>query len=505
MKKLLSLALAGLLTFSVGVSCQKSADINGALVNGKYDISKINIPTYTTDQTLDITAYAGPTTANYAGSVDTINEYHYQKLAEAGFNKVLALYEGNGGKRDSDPYQWIKNRSEAAKKPAMRSLAEAEKFDVKYYVRDWTFYGLYKELHQTFGLPKTREVYERVIKDMFSEENPYIYSPAYGGNFAADEPTIQELEQIAWQVEFYNKYVREEKGIDAEPMINLYPAYVSSGGLSSSGYVTYEEYIDRYFELIAPMVGYVSYDYYPFVKEQYEGSYMKTSYLYNLELMATKCKETRDSQTPVELRTFMQSVGDFTGLRSMSNIGDFRIQIYSALAFGSKEIIYYKYIDEKMHDADSDWGLLSYMTGEYTWGYDCAKTVNNEVKAFADAYLNFDWEGTLYNNANPMIDNANFKYLRYASTSHPRIGKFTSTEDALMTYMKDKDGNDAFMLVNFTDPYFEKDNEVTIQFKNTKALLMYRLGQKVVVPLGKDGTYTFKLYPGEGRFIIPLK
>jgi hypothetical protein len=34
---------------------------------------------------------------------------------------------------------------------------------------------------------------------------------------------------------------------------------------------------------------------------------------------------------------------------------------------------------------------------------------------------------------------------------------------------------------------------------------MYRLGKKIVVPLDENGSYTFKLYPGEGRFVIPLK
>ena len=40
--------------------------------------------------------------------------------------------------------------------------------------------------------------------------------------------------------------------------------------------------------------------------------------------------------------------------------------------------------------------------------------------------------------------------------------------------------------------------------KHFHALLMYRFGQKTVVPLKKDGSYDFILAPGEGRFIIPL-
>ena len=76
-------------------------------------------------------------------------------------------------------------------------------------------------------------------------------------------------------------------------------------------------------------------------------------------------------------------------------------------------------------------------------------------------------------------------------------------KDALMGTFKDDEGRDAFMLVNYNDPYFGEENEVTIEFKDAKALLMYRMGKQEVVKLNK-GKYTFKLYPGEGRFIIPL-
>ena len=90
-------------------------------------------------------------------------------------------------------------------------------------------------------------------------------------------------------------------------------------------------------------------------------------------------------------------------------------------------------------------------------------------------------------------------------TSHPRIASVENEQDAIMGAFKDDEGNDAFMLVNYTDPYFDLDNKVTVKFNDAKALLMYRFGEKVIVPLNSDGSYTFVLYPGEGRFIIPLK
>ena len=82
----------------------------------------------------------------------------------------------------------------------------------------------------------------------------------------------------------------------------------------------------------------------------------------------------------------------------------------------------------------------------------------------------------------------------------------SASEDTLLTSFKHKETNDdAFMLMNFTDPYENKIDEVTLKFNNAKGLLMYRFGQKMLVRLPSNGEYKFKLYPGEGRYLIPIK
>ena len=53
--------------------------------------------------------------------------------------------------------------------------------------------------------------------------------------------------------------------------------------------------------------------------------------------------------------------------------------------------------------------------------------------------------------------------------------------------------------------YENKIDEVTLKFNNAKGLLMYRFGQKMLVRLPSNGEYKFKLYPGEGRYLIPIK
>jgi hypothetical protein len=458
----------------------------------------LDVPEFEDGEGIDFTAYAGPTVENWAGNNQNVNGLtleNYQKLADAGFTKVIALYEGASNATGSDIYETIKARSEKAEKDALTALSLAEQVGISYYVRDWSYYGLVKNFVDQ-GIDSAEE-YKTIIDAMFDSSNPYIHSSAYAGNFGHDEPSYEMLPLIKEQVELYDEAL-EREGATGETLVNLNPAYVAGSSLSSDASVTYQDYVDRYFEELAPLLGYVSYDYYPFREDQIDGSYLRTSYLYNLELMARKCKETG-----TELRTFLQCCGDFTGLRDMTSIGDFRFQIACSMAFGAKEITYYCYSTETGED-EGDFGLYDYKTGDYAWTYDLAKKVNAEAHAMEDAYCAYSWDGVMTHNADPMYENLSFLNIEEQLESHPRVSFVESTQDAILGTFKNDEGDDAFMLVNYTDPYFQLDNEVTLHFNDARGLLMYRLGQKMVVELPSSGDYTFKLYPGEGRFIIPL-
>ena len=470
--------------------------------------SNVKEPTFAKTGGVRFTAYSGPTVAGTRGNPNTLTDENMKKLSEAGFNKILALHEGATSASGSDTFELIINRSKQAEKDALIALNLAEKYDIKYCVRDWSFYGLVKNYTSGFS-PNilTDEDYERVITKMFDENNQYIHSPAYGGNFAHDEPTYDELERIASQVRIYNR-VMKERGIEGvEAGVNLYPCTVSEAHLSGKESVTYEDYIDRCLELISSQTGYISYDFYPFMKNFYDGSYIRNTYLYNLEMVARKIKEQREKGNDIELRTFLQAVGNWTGMRDIVSIGDFRLQIYSEMAFGSKEFIYYEYANNIGEDTGTGYALFDTMKDKYNWTFDLASKVNNEVHAFEDAYLAYNWDGVMYKNADEIEENQAFEMISdYAFKSHPRVNIKKCEQDCFIGTFKHKENNDdAFMLVNYTDPYHQLSNEVTMHFNDAKALLMYRFGQKMIVNLPLNGNYTFKLTPGEGRFIIPIK
>ena len=368
---------------------------------------------------------------------------------------------------------------------------------LSYYVRDWSFYGLVKN-YVDQGID-SEEAYSKVIDQMFTSDTPYLHSCAYAGNFCHDEPTYLELTKLPAQIKLYNEKMKE-LGATGEALVNLNPNYVLGAGLSKgwSKDVSYQDYVDYYFENVAPLTGYVSFDYYPFLTDQYDGSYLRQTYLSNLETMALRCKEGG-----YELRTFLQDCGDFTGTRDMTSIGDFRFQINSALAFGAKDITYYTYMSPHS-DAVGEFGLVDMMSGKPNWTYALAKQANAEAHAFEDAYLHYSWVGAGYQNADPMFENQNFANLASPLEEFPDASFSSVSEDTLLSLYEDEDGNHAYFLLNFTDPYFQKNDVATLHFAGARGLLMYRLGQRMVVPLSQNGDYEFHLYPGEGRFIVPL-
>lgn len=474
MKKTLSLTLAALLTAS---ACTATACSNKLVDKGE-----IVIPTYTSDERVEFVAYGSPTTANNenAGNANCLTDEQYGYLAAAGFTEAEALFDGWRRGISNDYDQRLLDTMKAAEEDALIALNLAEKHGLKYCVRDWIFYGLAS--NATY-----KDDYQNVLDKMFSSSNPYVNMPAYAGNFLHDEPTIQQMDRIA---EIYDVY--KEKVPNGNAHINLLPDYASAEALDETGNSTYEDYIDHYIDLFKGKIDYISYDYYPLNKSQFSKSRIKETYLQNFELVANKAKEN-----DLDFKIYIQAVSDYTGIRDIVGAQDFRFQIYTGMAFGVKSFTYYTYYDRKGN------GSLIASDGSRTYRYYAAMTVNNEVHAWEQTYLNFNWEGVMTKLGDELVENIGFSLLQNPMQSHSRIKDWSVTEDTVCGVFKDGDGRDGFMFVNYTDPYFYKTDTVTVKFDNARAALTYRLGQKVIVPL-KNGEYTFKLYPGEGRFIIPL-
>ena len=491
---------------------------------------EVNEVFYQSNDQIDFTAYAPVTVENWAGSgtsnPNLVTDTQYRYMAEAGFTKSLALYEGRTG--DSGY-----TSNEKAEIDALSALAVAEKYGIKYYALNEKFYNFVRpEINLDFFDLTSKngkfytasgqevssfdsykylksnwvQLYKSKMSAMFNEDTRYIDSPAYGGNFASDEPALPifengewyygELEQLYYQLLLYDGYMQMNSKYGGEAYVNLNPY----GSVNPAVRERYDAMLDFYFENIAPLLGYVSYDQYPL---NFSGTaYINATHLLNLEIMANYCKEY-----DTDLRSFVWSKTVATGHRALVGADDLRFQAYANLVFGVKEMPYYTYFNYYAPGKDGCDSLIDCQTGARTSAYYWAKEVNNEIHSFEKAYLNFKWEGSMYLDAG--MTTQQLSLLETSMTTHERLKNIRSNKDVVVGVFSDKDGahgrTDGFMVMNYSDPYYankgEKDN-VVLTFENATHALVYQNGKQYIATLtgGKLSAY---LRAGEGIFVVP--
>lgn len=487
---------------------------------------------YTSDEKIDFTAYAPVTVENWAGSgtsnPNLVTDEQYRYMAEAGFTKSLGLYEGRTGDSGYTSNQKVE-------KDSLAVLKVAEKYGIKYYALNEKFYNFVRpdinieffDLTQRNGGFYNRtgelvapadaykylksnwmDLYRAKMSAMFDGNTQYIDSPAYGGNFASDEPALPtkvddgwdygELEQLYYQILLYNEYMAANSLYGGEAYVNLNPY----ANVNEYNRAAYNAMLDYYFEKLAPLLGYVCYDQYPL---NYSGSaYVNATHLLNLEIVANYCK-----QYGVEFRSFLWAKTKAGhGHRGISRANDLRFQAYANLAFGVREMPYYTYFNYYAPGADGCDSLIDCQTGERTKGYYWAKMVNNEIHSFEQAYLNFQWEGSTYYDVG--MKSKQLSLLETSLSSHKRLVNIGGNTDVLVGVFTDEDGQngatDGFIVMNYADPYYtlkgETDN-VVLDFDKATHALVYKDGKQYVAKLD-NGRLSMYLEAGEGIFVVPF-
>lgn len=436
-------------------------------------------------------------------------------IKEAGFTKILALYEGRG--------------STAADRNAdvEMALALCNELGLQYYALNGRFYNFVRpEINAGFFTEKFT-VSDGVYKLNDTQVDPYDYlqlnwkelyrstlaeilgNPAYltnedfAGHFASDEPSIKEMACVIEQVKAYAEFVDEKSG-HGECYVNLLPSYASSAQLSGAAgdtTTTYEDYVKFYFDNLAGLLGYVSYDHYPFTASES----VRTNHLYDLAMMASYCKAN-----DVELRAFVQAyhyqkTGENVD-QSLTTKAQLSWQIYSALAFGAKEISYYGY-----------YALYDWKTSTKTTAYEWAKDINNDIASFGNAFMAYDWQGVMfydkttlngYLNVNEQMKavkngsagtavTASSDMVKSAIVTSDEVS-FVSTTDTILGVFATEKGDDAYLVANYD---LTSSSTVTLTFANATSAIVYVNGAQTTVAL-ENGVLTLNLGAGEGAFVV---
>ncbi len=319
----------------------------------------------------------------------------------------------------------------------------------------------------------------------------------FRGLLMSDEPTINHLNSYT-QVTNVLKLLNP----NIDFLTSCLPTYVSDESLiSTNNSLSFDEKYSAYANAYGNLFGDFTYDFYPF-KHSYkqilsykydEKDYMRSDWFKNLTLAAANAKGKYT--TGITVQSYSEAINAKDHYRAVTK-ADVSFQVYSALAYGMKSINYFTYGEHW----DPNVGTTSSMiyNGQKTDIYYAVQSVNNEIKAFDNVLLNFNWQGTI-----GITGTNNDKIMNYVDAySSKRISNATASNDAIIGCLKDSKGYDGFMLVNSTDPSDNVTETISVTFKNADHAKVYIDGVENIVELS-NGTFSATLAPGQGIFVIP--
>lgn len=323
------------------------------------------------------------------------------------------------------------------------------------------------------------------------------YKDIIVGLFSGDEPSAPEIKEQAKEIN-----AAEKAFPDVPYFANLFPCYADATTTLKTG--SYHQYLKEYgTEFLAKVNGprMISVDFYPFIGANCE------KWLYNYELFTdTALKYDAD------INMFIQSCVSADGSHRMLSEEEIRVQVNTALAYGADAYSYFLYTPagegypEGLVDGDGKPASMYYH----------AQKANAQTASLENAYLHYDYINTI-----PITDDENnyssgaFIYLQTLNMTgtceeSKILEDATSTNRALITILRDADGNEAFYLTNYFDNGDVEMNEdctITLSLKGMKKAALYGttecLGGKIT-ELSK-GTFEYTLKPGEGVLVVPFK
>lgn len=322
------------------------------------------------------------------------------------------------------------------------------------------------------------------------------YEDVIAGVFSGDEPAEPEIAERAANI------ANAEKFFPNVPYFcNLWPWYADERTQLESD--TYYTYLDAYCEqflskLSGPRM--LSVDYYPFQGGNYN------MWLYNYRLLAETAKEY-----DADLHTFIQACVTSDGSFDPLTKNDICLQVNTALAYGATAYSYYLYTPAY---GDYVSGLVDY-EGKPVEMYEHAQAANAQVMSLEQAFTHYDYVCTIpVTNDETDFQNGSFTVLRGDYTEQLAqsevLKSVTSDNRALVTLLRDADGNEAFYVVNYYDKgdvELEENCNITLEFSNMKQVAVYGTSECLngEIYALSDSTYQCELLPGDGILVIPFR
>ena len=366
-------------------------------------------------------------------------------------------------------------------------------------------------------------VFDNVIQYMLTQKNPAVYGANWQSVIESHIQTLQNYSSfrgfVIWDemtieyVDTYNQIVSYIRESHPELLLvtSLLPVTVYDqtgddkgvGALTTNASASKEEAYRDYIWSYAEKTGHFIYDLYPLVYSEnkifgytYKSQYgVVDDWYLNLQCVANEVKEHNYSFTTGITIQACKLTGWSNNTSSYETYApekpeDIGFQVYTAMAYGMKNINYFTYADH-WTDTVVDGGMT-----EYPKVYNAVSAVNAEIDKFANVYQSFSWKDTLDLAAG---GDAKRTELSTRLTSAKATGA-----RAFVGCMKDTDGFDGYMIANADGPRVGVASQVTLTFDDATSAIVYTDGVPKTVTL-TGGVCEVTVPSGEGVFVIPLR
>lgn len=457
--------------------------------------------------TMDMYAYSSPTDGTYMVdgkayfTQDNRTVERYKEYKEAGFNVLFLQANDPYGGEDFETSQLKKNMDNAVAAGIdkvivcdSRLLACCKNEPIVGEGRD-------------FG---TQEDLEAFVSDCIAD---YKHHSAFYGVMLLDEPTWEYFDSMG-------SLIRAIHAAEPDAFVqsNLRPgphdaikAGYSENAVTQTVTEAFESYIDVYME--KTQARQLMNDIYPFVhsRPDTENMFIISHYFQNMQISAEKAR-----QYGADFHHITTSTSMYTGSDLYIRYLDKSLVYYetnTALGFGVKSLAYFTYWRKQQNKTTGEFfpedGAMIAQDGTQTPLYGYIRDVNSEIHAFAPVILNFDYQGARsYVGAPlsfPLAALGGIKQDSFTALSDLSV---SSGDAALVTELKDADGNYMYMVQNVLDPANNAKGDTVLDFTATfegfDYAAVYYKGKPEYVKLGKKGEFSAKLAAGYADFIIPF-
>ena len=323
------------------------------------------------------------------------------------------------------------------------------------------------------------------MEKYYASAAAFVDHPAIWGIDVGDEPSALDFPYYGKIIDYVNRAFPNQFAY-----LNLYPNYASVSQnnavetVNQLGTPTYAEHIRRYCECVPS--DYLCYDFYLY-------SINEILHYENLRVVADACRNTGRSMWIV----LQVNSSDPKVWMSENNL---RFQAYTAMAFGTENIIWACYTAGWWHNQVLDGA------GNKTQQYDKLQKINAEIRTIGEEYMKYRRVATHFVGFGGYPDMHVVKQEPIPSLSTGVFFDVKADNGAPLVIgemvNRKADGSVALMVCAADDP-FEKDPKeyrVTFRAPNRSVRALGGSGYKTVSDLG-DGLYAVDIRSNEGVLI----